>query len=308
MELRLFIYLIGQARYSEEPYKQYERYDITINRGEYLRSYRNLADDLKYYHNNQIKKPSVTKIKRTVDKLEDQGRIETRKTRLGTVFRIVNYMEYQDLKAQNGTACNRVETGLKQACNNTVIKGNKGRANNNGDSDQDEKKSDPPKKYKKLFEYYCSKKHLINHRSFNPDYREAIQKAEKRYDFDFEDCKKIIDRHNELVKIAENSNIEALDNFKIRELDTLFGQGKYKGKGLICKDYKDDGDYYRRYLKNSTNNKSNILTGAELTRLRNKAEKTGHELIEGRDYMVKNGKYKLSKEGQEIKNKIEGEI
>ena len=95
MELRLFIYLIGKARHSKKPNTKYKNKGIVIRRGQYLRSYRKLQEDLEYMENNAVKQYSLSKIKRTIDNLEKEDRIKTEKTQLGTLFTVVNYCRYQ---------------------------------------------------------------------------------------------------------------------------------------------------------------------------------------------------------------------
>jgi len=118
-EFRLFLFLLGNAVFSEEGVK---KGDLIIQRGEFLRSLRNLREDLVYFENNAEKCYSLSTIKRTVDKLVKDGRIKKTETKLGTLFKIVNYEYYQgftrfdkeDLKQD----WNSVGTALEQHWNN----------------------------------------------------------------------------------------------------------------------------------------------------------------------------------------------
>lgn len=94
-EFRLFFYILGNAVWSEEGVKYG---DVLIQRGQYLRSYRNLRNDLMYTENNAIKYYSLSHIKKLVDKLVADGRIEKEDTELGTLFTVVNYTKYQWLQ------------------------------------------------------------------------------------------------------------------------------------------------------------------------------------------------------------------
>lgn len=113
VDLRLFVYLIGQARYKEEPNTKYKSYGIVIKRGQFLRSYRKLRGDLEYFENNALKHYSLSVIKRSIDRLVDQERIEIQQTKLGTLFTVVNYRQYQDCQDKN----EELGTGLEQGWN-----------------------------------------------------------------------------------------------------------------------------------------------------------------------------------------------
>ena len=91
-EFRLFFFLVGNAVFSEDGVKKGE---VTIERGEFLRSLRNLRQDLVYFENNAEKYYSLSTIKRIIDKLVMDGRVKTTETKLGTLFSIVNYEYYQ---------------------------------------------------------------------------------------------------------------------------------------------------------------------------------------------------------------------
>ena len=117
VELRLFIYLIGQARHSKEPCTKYKNKGVVIKRGQYLRSYRKLRDDLEYMENNSIKSYSLSRIKTAIDNLAEQGRIKTKKTQLGTLFTVVNYAEYQGSYTKKDTASNGEKTASERSAN-----------------------------------------------------------------------------------------------------------------------------------------------------------------------------------------------
>lgn len=90
---RLFIYLIGKASHKDgHKYK-----GLILNEGQYVRSYRKLADDLSYKEGRGYKKYAISTIKNCVQKLIDAERVNVRETELGTLFTIVNYSKYQEL-------------------------------------------------------------------------------------------------------------------------------------------------------------------------------------------------------------------
>lgn len=72
-----------------------------INRGQYLRSYSKLAEDLEYKEGRGYKKVSKSTIMRSVRKLFDSGMVTVNETDSGTVFTIVNYHEYQRVGDDN---------------------------------------------------------------------------------------------------------------------------------------------------------------------------------------------------------------
>ncbi|MEJ6952449.1 hypothetical protein [Natronospora cellulosivora (SeqCode)] len=150
VEFRLFFYLIGQARFEKEPTK---KYGVEIKRGQYLRSYRNLQKDLEYLENNAIKQYSLSTIKRTIEKLEKDGRIKTEQTRLGTLFTVINYLKYQRKESLNNECLEQEQntdgTGTEHLRNNT----------NNGNKVKKEKNNIVPsletdKIYDSLSEYW----------------------------------------------------------------------------------------------------------------------------------------------------------
>lgn len=91
-------------------------------------------------------------------------------------------------------------------------------------------------KYTCLFEHYKSKANLINHRKLNKTMKTAIDKAISELGIDTEEMKRVIDRHSEKVESTKNNEL----SIKVRTLDELFGQKKYKSSSLICSDYTDE--------------------------------------------------------------------
>jgi len=92
---RMFIWLLGNAVYSE---KGVELGTLAVNRGEYLRSYRKLQDDLSFIDNKQRKSHSLSTLHRASDLLNKLGIISKRETELGTLYTIINYDKYQPLR------------------------------------------------------------------------------------------------------------------------------------------------------------------------------------------------------------------
>lgn len=98
--LRLFVWILGHAVYDV---KGLTYSNVIVNRGQYLRSYRKLQEDLEYVHNRQIKKHPLSTISRAVDKLIDYQIITKLDTELGTLFTVINYDKYQPLFSNKAT-------------------------------------------------------------------------------------------------------------------------------------------------------------------------------------------------------------
>lgn len=107
-EFRVFFYILGNAVWKETGVKLGS---VLINRGQYLRSYRNLREDLVYTENNAIKYYSISHIKKITDKLVLDGRIKKEETELGTLFTIVNYSLYQGFDRFNIDSQEQCENG-----------------------------------------------------------------------------------------------------------------------------------------------------------------------------------------------------
>lgn len=106
---RLFVYLIAQASH-QDGIKTKGR---TLKRGQYIRSYRKLADDLAYKEGRGFKTLSLSTIKKCVNKLVDAERVNVEETELGTLFTIVNYAKYQDSEDSKKESANAEKQELR---------------------------------------------------------------------------------------------------------------------------------------------------------------------------------------------------
>src|SRR5699024_10383646 len=79
---RLFIYLIIQANHQDGR----KINGIELKRGQFIRSYRKLAEDLSYRYGNGFKRYSTKTIKKAIAKLNQTGRVSTEETEWGTLF------------------------------------------------------------------------------------------------------------------------------------------------------------------------------------------------------------------------------
>lgn len=68
---------------------------IEINRGQYLRSYSKLAEDLEYTEGRGVKKVSKSTIERKIKKLVGLDMVAVSETLSGTLFTILKYDDYQ---------------------------------------------------------------------------------------------------------------------------------------------------------------------------------------------------------------------
>lgn len=94
--LKLFIYLIGNARHDKTP-KQYP--DFQICRGELVTSLQLIAEENQYINDRgKIEQWSKTKVFRMLKKLKEQKYIETICDTHGTHIKITNYDTYQTIK------------------------------------------------------------------------------------------------------------------------------------------------------------------------------------------------------------------
>lgn len=93
VKFRLFFFILGRAAYKDN--MQFG--NIELKKGQYLRSYRKLRDDLEYIENNSVKKYSLDTIGRKIDELVKEERLRTEVTKSGTLFTIINYEKYQSL-------------------------------------------------------------------------------------------------------------------------------------------------------------------------------------------------------------------
>jgi len=129
--LKLFIYLLGVARYKKTP-KKYPHFEV--NRGEILTSLNDISEDNEYFE-NKIKKWSRSKVSRMLQVLEEQGYITKLSDTYGTHLSICNYDHYQTL---GNYVSNSDETGVKRLCNGSE---------HNSKQDKQDKQVKKEKKY-----------------------------------------------------------------------------------------------------------------------------------------------------------------
>ena len=120
---RIFVYLILNAAHSETVIN-----GVKLEKGQCLKSYRMIAEDLKYKYGNGFKKYSTRTIKKSVSKLIKDGRVQVRETGWGTLFTVVNYSNYQDFAHPEEEMGNGIgqgwETDGKRMVNNNKNENN----------------------------------------------------------------------------------------------------------------------------------------------------------------------------------------
>lgn len=106
---RLFLYLLGQASHQDGVKVK----GMELKRGQFIRSYRKLADDLSYKEGRGLKKYSLSTIKKCVNKLIESERVNVQETEVGTLFTIVNYARYQDSDGEEEKSANTINEELR---------------------------------------------------------------------------------------------------------------------------------------------------------------------------------------------------
>ena len=108
---RLFIYLIGMARYRKKP----EKYPtFSIKRGELVTSLTFIADNNKYIDRGVLRSWSKQKVSRMLKTLEDEGYISLLSDTYGTHISVTNYDTYQSPERYKADGCG---TGVEQVWN-----------------------------------------------------------------------------------------------------------------------------------------------------------------------------------------------
>ena len=100
VKFRLFFYILGNAVFAKDGI---DHAGIHLERGQYLRSMRNLQQDLSYKEGrgNAIKSYPLTTIQRKIKSLVNEERITVKSTEYGTLFTVSNYAEYQGFERYN---------------------------------------------------------------------------------------------------------------------------------------------------------------------------------------------------------------
>lgn len=167
--LKLFLYLIIQARHDTKP-RKYPSFQI--KRGELITSMQQIADDNEFYYRT-MKKWSRAKVSRMLKELEDNDFIKILADTYGTHIKVVNYDDYQDINCyKNNELADSSETQVKQVCNASETQVS---TNNNGNNGKNGKKDCTD-----VFNYWNSK-NIITHKELTSKRKGHIRAKLKIY-------------------------------------------------------------------------------------------------------------------------------
>lgn len=106
LTLRLYLLIAARAVEKGPVWKN----EVKVERGQYLRSYSLLTEDLFYVANGNIKVPSSGTVKRSIDRLVNLKFIKTEETKYGTLFTILQDERDEFFFRENDrTASNELE-------------------------------------------------------------------------------------------------------------------------------------------------------------------------------------------------------
>ncbi|WP_019244565.1 MULTISPECIES: hypothetical protein [Bacillus] len=121
---RLYTYLLLKATHQD--YVSVS--GIQLKKGEWIRSYRNIARDLAYKEGRGLKEYSLQTIKKSIDKLVKMQKITIQQTEVGTLFTVLEHLVHQGLSNVNKESVNVTENELQTKCERTT--NNNNNANN----------------------------------------------------------------------------------------------------------------------------------------------------------------------------------
>lgn len=114
-QIRFFLYLLLEARWDPKPRRVGE---VTIQRGQVLKSFRKISEENEFTDNRQVRRWSTSTVKRMVDRLREAEMVSTHGTELGTLFTITNFSVYQDPERYSLELGTEPGTHLEQVRNN----------------------------------------------------------------------------------------------------------------------------------------------------------------------------------------------
>lgn len=225
-KFRIFFFIVGNAVFAKDGIKHA---GMKINRGQYLRSYRNLQEDLSFIDNRSIKKYSLSVIKKKVDELIREKRLKKEDSELGTLFTVVNYEQYQALDNYKKGNLERRENAVRTQ---------RERSENNNKNVKNVNKKDSSQKqvYDNTSIYYNLSNYFLEQiRKNNPDHKEPnLQKWS-------DDVRKIIEldertpeQVKHLIKWVQHDDFEYVNVLSPNKLRKRFDH-------LVMKVKKDKG-------------------------------------------------------------------
>ncbi|MFD1179513.1 hypothetical protein ACFQ3W_24895 [Paenibacillus puldeungensis] len=172
IKFRIFFFIVGNAVFAEEGVTIQ---GIHVKRGQFLRSYRNLINDLEYLDNRSLKKYSISVISKKIDQLVNEERLKIESTELGTLFTVVNYAEYQGFDRYKNTTENGARTEREHFENSPRTERERSENNNNKDN-KDKKVKKEKIKDNTAFEDYTSNPVLLESLNSFYEYRKKSKK------------------------------------------------------------------------------------------------------------------------------------
>lgn len=127
VDFRLFFLILGQAMFRDGV----PAGGIILERGEWLRSYRQLQKDLEYIDGRAVRQYGIATLKRSTERLTAEHLISTKKADSGTVFRVEKYNELQGIaefptataerNAEHHSGTKRIKEVLRSKENKEII-------------------------------------------------------------------------------------------------------------------------------------------------------------------------------------------
>ncbi|GIN88681.1 hypothetical protein J6TS2_50670 [Heyndrickxia sporothermodurans] len=256
-KFRIFFYIVGNAVFSNEGVRVG---GITLQRGQFLRSYRNLQSDLEYLENRSIKKYSLSLIKKKIDQLVKEERLKIEDTELGTLFTVVNYSIYQGFDNYKTNNENAERTEREQSENNSRTEQEQNENNNKKDNkdnkdkndNKDNKKKSPKQVYDETSPYFKLSTFFFDKiKENNPDHRQPnLQTWSDEIRKIIEIDKRTIEQVKYLIKWVQEDEFEkvnVLSPVKLRKrFDQLVMKVKAQKKDKPNKPHYPKEDMYAR--------------------------------------------------------------
>lgn len=192
---------------------------IELKRGQKVTSIRQLCECWGWSNN---------KVVAFLDLLEQEGMLIRKSDSKKTVITIEKYEEYQGEERAKATL-------MRQESDSDATEMHTNNNDNNANNDN---------KYKSIYDYYLTL-NLIKHKSYTNAMTKAIKKAMTENNYDIEDCKTLLKRHETVVEKTKNTQFPV----KARSITEFFGQKVYNATHLICSEYDEGGKYYEEYIK-----------------------------------------------------------
>lgn len=167
---RLFTYLLLKVSHQDGV----KINGLEVNHGQWIRSYRKLAQDLAYKEGRGLKEYSLKTISKCVNKLVKSGSVSIQETEQGTLFTIVNYAIYQDFSEDEERTGNGIGKEEETNGKRTV---NKNKNANNAKNAQQEEDIKPSCRKSKTFDeesipFQLSLRLFENIRKNNTEFKE----------------------------------------------------------------------------------------------------------------------------------------